>query len=152
MLKHSLLAFMLAGLLYTQAPLLLAQDAASNPQPSAPSATAPERGEGHHHFDPGKQTQRLTKKLNLTSDQQTKVQDILTSAQSQMQGLRADTSMSQEDRRSKMMEIHKTSSDQIRALLDASQQKKFDEMRSKRGHWKHDQGGQEPGSGPSGNS
>ena len=150
MLKHSLLALMLAGFLYTQTPSLLAQDAAANSQQSAPSATAPERGEGHHHFDPAKQTQRLTKKLNLTSDQQTKVQDILTSAQSQMQSLHSDTSISQDDRRSKMMEIRKTSSGQIRALLDPTQQQKFDEMQSRREHRKHGQGGADSGASPSG--
>lgn len=152
MLKQSLLALMLAGFLYAQTPSVLAQEAATAPQQSTPNTAGPERGEGHHHFDPAKQTERLTKKLNLTSDQQAKVQDILTSAQSQMQGLRSDSSMSQDDLRSKMMEIHKTSADQIRALLDPTQQKKFDEMQSRRGHRKHGQGGADSGASPSGNS
>ena len=84
----------------------------------------------------------LTKELKLTSDQQPKVLDILKSEQSQMQSLRSDSSVPPEDRRSKMMEIRKTSDDQIRALLDSDQQKKWDAMQSKHEHWGHHQDSQ----------
>ena len=77
----------------------------------------------------------LAKKLNLTSDQQAKVQDILKSQQSQMETLRSDSSLSNADRHTKMMEIRKSSDDQIRALLDPDQQKKWDQMQSDRGQW-----------------
>jgi hypothetical protein len=60
------------------------------------------------------------------------VQDALQSQQSQMQSLRQDTSLSQQDRRAKMMDIHKNTDSQIRALLDSNQQKKWDEMQAKR--------------------
>ena len=50
----------------------------------------------------------LTKQLRLTSDQQPKVLEILKSEQSQMENLRSDSSVTQDDRRSKMMEIHKS--------------------------------------------
>jgi hypothetical protein len=49
-----------------------------------------------------------------------------------MQSLHQDSSMPQQDRRSKMMDLHKDSDSQIRALLDSSQQKKWDEMVAKR--------------------
>jgi periplasmic protein CpxP/Spy len=54
-----------------------------------------------------------------------------------MESLHNDASASQDDKRSKMTEIHKSSNDQIRALLDPDQQKKFNEMQSRwqeRGH------------------
>jgi periplasmic protein CpxP/Spy len=78
----------------------------------------------------------LTKKLKLNADQQAKVLDALKSAQSQMKSRRSDSSASQEDRHSKMMETRKTSDDQIRAVLDSNQQKKWDEMQSKREQWR----------------
>ena len=91
----------------------------------------------------------LTKQLKLTSEQQPKVLEILKSEQSQMENLRSDSSASQEDRRSKMMEIHKTSNDQIRALLDSNQQKKWDAMQSRRETWQGHKGdGQAPGAAP----
>lgn len=110
----------------------------------------PQGEERHRHFDPQQRTEMLTKQLKLSSDQQSKVLDILKSEQSQMESLRSDSSTSQDDRRAKMMDIHKQSSEQIRGLLDANQQKKYDEMQS-RHEWKGHQGG-EPGSGPGGNN
>jgi hypothetical protein len=119
---------MLSGSLVVAAAPGFSQDNSAGGQQAAPQGETGHRG---GHFDPARRTEMLTKQLNLTSDQQTKVQDVLKSEQSQMESLRSDTSLSQEDRRSKMMDIHKTSSDQIRGLLDANQQKKFDEMQSK---------------------
>jgi Spy/CpxP family protein refolding chaperone len=144
MLKHCSLALLLAAVALTAMPFAAAQDSGSNDQQSTTAGAPPEHGHGGH-FDPTKRTEMLTKRLKLTSDQQPKVLDILKSAQSQMQSLRSDSSLSQDDRRSKMMDIHKTSDDQIRALLDANQQKKFDAMQSEHGQWRgHHQGGQAP--------
>ncbi len=41
-------------------------------------------------------------------------------------------SLSQDDRRAKMMDIHKATDAQIRGILDSTQQKKWDEMQAKR--------------------
>lgn len=70
----------------------------------------------------------MTKELNLTADQQTKIKTILDDQQKQAQSVREDTSLSQQDRMSKMREIHKSTVDQIRAQLNSDQQTKFDEM------------------------
>ena len=128
MIKQSLLILAAAGLI-SIAPFATAQDNQTTNQPSAP---AQEHGRWHGHEDPAQRTAELTKKLKLTSDQQTKVQDALQSEHSQMESLHQDSSLSQEDRRTKMMEIHKSTDGQIRGLLDADQQKKWDEMQAKR--------------------
>jgi hypothetical protein len=52
-----------------------------------------------------------------------------------MESLHQDSSLSQQDRHAKMMEIHKSTDAQIRALLDSTQQKKWDEMQAKREQW-----------------
>jgi periplasmic protein CpxP/Spy len=132
MLKQYLLVLLAAGVILISSPFVAAQDSSSNDQQSPPAQS----GRGHHGMpDAAQRTQELTKQLNLTADQQTKVQDILTSERSQMQSLHQDTSQSQQDRRSKMMDIHKTSDTQIRTLLDSTQQKKWDEMQAKREQW-----------------
>lgn len=141
MFKRFLLTLMLVASI-TAIPAL-AQDN-SGGQDGAPQAMAPMHGHGHGRFDPAKRTEMLAKHLNLTSDQQSKVLDILKSEQSQMQTVRSDTSAAPEDRHSKMMDIHKASSDQIRALLDSNQQKKWDEMQSKREQWQGHQGMSKP--------
>jgi periplasmic protein CpxP/Spy len=130
MLKHCLLALMLASLVYAVTPSAIAQDNGGNDQQAAPAA-APEHG-GRGHFDPERRTEMLAKHLNLTSDQQAKVLDIYKSAQSQMESLHSDTSLSQQDRHAKMMDIRKSSDEQVRAVLDANQQKKFDAMQARR--------------------
>ena len=125
MLKQCFLVLLAASLISIAAPFAAAQDSSSNAQQPA---------QGWHHGgpDPAQRTQELTKKLNLTADQQTKVQGILQTEHSQMESLRQDSSTSQQDRRAKMMDIHKASDTQIRALLDSTQQQKWDEMQAKR--------------------
>ena len=111
----------------------IVNDSPPDNQQSPPSQ---DNGRWHHGPpDPAQRTQELTRKLNLTSDQQTKVQDILQSEHSQMESLRQDTSTSRQDRHTKMMDIHKSTDAQIRALLDSTQQKKWDEMQAKREQW-----------------
>jgi periplasmic protein CpxP/Spy len=137
MVKQNLLATTLFGLVLAISPAAFTQDNGGDNQQTA---RAQEQQNGHRrgHFDPQERTEMLTKQLNLTSDQQPKVLEILKSQQSQMESLRSDSSLSQDDRRSKMMEIHKSSDDQIRALLDAKQQKKFDQMMTRQQQWRRD--------------
>lgn len=144
MLKQCLLALMLAGLLYAVTPASLAQESGNNDPQTAPGGPPPGRGRGH--FDPAKRAEMLAKHLSLNADQQARVTDILKSEQSQMESLHSDTSTAQQDRRAKMMDIHKTSNDEIRAVLNADQQKKFDEMMSHRQQWMqgHQQSGEAP--------
>jgi periplasmic protein CpxP/Spy len=135
MLKQSLLILLAASLISIAA---LAQDAPPNNQPPAQDNAGMHRGP----MDPAQRTQELAKKLNLTSDQQAKVQQILQSESSQIDSLRQDSSLSQQDRRSKMMDIHQATNTQIRALLDSNQQKQWDAMQTNRGQWGHRRGAQ----------
>jgi periplasmic protein CpxP/Spy len=147
MLKQSLLVLVAASLISITAPFAVAQDSPSNNQQSAPSQ---EEGHRHHGPDPEQRTQELTKHLKLTSDQQAKVKDALQSEHSQMESLHQDSSLSQDDRRAKMMDIRKSTDAQIRELLDSTQQKKWDEMQAKRADWmqhRH-QGAPDAGSDP----
>src|SRR5262249_42203796 len=138
----------LAGLLYAVTPLANAQYDSSDQQPTS-AGQASEHGPGHRGFDPAKRTEMLSKQLNLTSDQQAKVQDILKSEQTQMEKLHSDSSISKEDRGSRMMDIHKASDSQIRELLDANQQKKWDAMQAKREQWmQNHHHGQAPSASP----
>ncbi len=136
MFKKLLVALTLAGLTYAVTPAAMAQDAPSSDQQSAPAGAPPERKHGRRHFDPERRAEMLNKHLNLNADQQAKVQEILKSEKSQMQTIHSDSALAQSDRRSKMMDVHKSSNDQIRALLDTDQQKKWDTMQSKREHWR----------------
>lgn len=129
MFKQSLLVGFAAGLIAVAAPFASAQD---NPPPNNPPSAQENGGWHHGPADPAQRTAELTKKLNLTSDQQSKVQEALTSEHTQMESLHQDSSMSRDDRRAKMMDIHKSTDAQIRGVLDGNQQKKWDEMQARR--------------------
>lgn len=134
MLKQSLLVVAAAGLISIAAPFATAQNTPSQSQfNDRQSQTAQDNGRRHHGPpDPVERTRELTKHLRLNSDQQTKVQDALVSQRSQIVSLHQDSSLSEQDRRSKMMEIRKSTDQQIRGLLDSNQQRKWDAMQARR--------------------
>lgn len=70
----------------------------------------------------------LTRKLDLTADQQKAVAAILASSEAQTRELRGDDSISAEDKRAKMREIFNLTRTQIRAALTPAQQKTFDAL------------------------
>jgi|SRR5208282_4714061 len=103
---------------------------------SAWAQMGPGAGGGSSHGQPMSADQRLqmmTKQLNLTADQQQKIKPLLESESQQMQTLHQDTSLSQEDRMSKMQQIRQSTNEQIKSSLNPDQQQKFDEMMSRRG-------------------
>ena len=99
---------------------------AQDPAPAAPQGQMGPRGRGMQ----GQQLEMLTQKLNLTADQQTKVKAIDEDTGKQMMAVRNDTSLSQDDRRTKMMGIRKDSQDKIRAILTDDQKTKYDAMQA----------------------
>jgi hypothetical protein len=105
-----------------------AQQQGSNGQDSMAQEQHEQGHGGHGQMDPAARTKELSQKLNLSSDQQSKIQSILEDQQKQFAQLRNDSSMSQQDRRSKFMELHQSAASQIRSVLNDDQQKKFDAM------------------------
>jgi protein CpxP len=148
MLKQFMLALVASGLIAIAAPFATAQNSPPPTPPNDQPSSAQNDG-GRHHGppDPAVRTKELTENLKLTSDQQTKVREALDSEHSQMESLHQDTSLSQQERRSKMMEIRKSTDDQIRGLLDSNQQKKWDKMQANREQWMQNHRGGSPNSG-----
>ncbi len=89
---------------------------------------------GHGPMSADQRLQMLTKRLNLTADQQEKIKPMLESESQQMQALHQDTSLSQADRMSKMKQIRQGTNEQIKSTLTSDQQQKFVEMMSHQGH------------------
>lgn len=162
MLKQFLLIVVAASLISIAAPFTSAQNQDQDKDKDKDSQTAGQTNDQqsqpspdndhprHGPPDPARRTEELTRQLRLTSNQQPKVLEALQSQRSQMESLRQDASLSGPDRRSKMMEIHKSTSEQIRSILDPNQQKKWDEMQARREQrmQDHRQGPPDAGSGP----
>ena len=106
----------------------------ATPQEQAPGAPAPQaqaapsQAEGARQFNPNHQVRMLTKKLNLTADQQQQLLPILTERNQQMQNVRSDISLSGKDRHEKMLAVREESRNKIKALLTQDQQQAYDQM------------------------
>ena len=97
MLRKYLPVILAASLISMAASFAMAQSSSSqssgqssgqSSNDNSPSTQQPAQGNGGWHHgppDPAQRTQELTRKLKLTSDQQTKVQDILQSEHTQME-------------------------------------------------------------------
>jgi periplasmic protein CpxP/Spy len=112
---------------------------------------APPPPEAGHHArmmpTPEQRADHLSKKLNLTDDQKAKVLSAYQDEQKQMSDLRSDSSLSRQDRRAKMQQIHENTSTQIKGMLNPDQAKQFDEMEQNRAN-RHTERGQEQGAPP----
>ena len=92
----------------------------------APEAQAPPGGGHRGMMDPAQQLEGMTKRYNLSADQQTQLKPILASQQQQMQALRGDSSLSREDRMAKMQSIRADTKTKIEAVLNDDQKKQFE--------------------------
>jgi DNA anti-recombination protein RmuC len=84
-----------------------------------------------HAIDPQQQLDRLTKQLQLTSDQQAKILPLLQQRDQQLQSLRDDSSLKPADRRTKAMSIMQDTNQQVDAVLTEPQRVKAKAMREK---------------------
>ncbi|MGA7316720.1 MAG: hypothetical protein WBX22_22435 [Silvibacterium sp.] len=141
-MKKPLCCFVLSGVLAegfvfcgTHA---FAQEPGSAPETSAPST---DRGLGGGHrrtMDPDQQLARLTKRYNLSANQQGQIKPILMDQQRQMLLLRQDSSLAPDEKKAKMWGIHSDSNSKIEAVLNDDQKKQFEQ---------HQRGMQQPGQG-----
>ncbi len=142
-LQSAVLAVCLASGAY-----VFAQEPGLPPETAAPPPTP---GMGGHRgmMDPAQQLEQMTKRYNLSADQQKQLKPILADQQQQMQALRGDSSLSREDRMAKMMSIRADSSKKIEAILNDDQKKQFeaDQQRMQERMQQRMQGGGGPGGG-----
>jgi hypothetical protein len=96
------------------------------------------RGRG---MDPDQMLARMTKRYNLSADQQSQIKPILVDRQQKMQALWQNQSLSREDRRSQMQAIHQDTDSRIEAVLNDQQKQKFQAMQERMHHGPPPQGG-----------
>jgi len=129
-MKNQICRLAISGLLATGLTLCSAAAFAQQDTP-APDASA-QQGGHRQPPTPDEQVARMTKRYNLSSDQQAQIKPILANQQQQMQALRQDSSLSQEDRMAKVKSIRDDSSAKISALLNDSQKQKFAQDQQRR--------------------
>jgi Spy/CpxP family protein refolding chaperone len=104
--------------------------------PEAPSQAAPGQSGATSQTPAGTtQSQEHTDEenpLNLTDQQKAKLQPILAEEQQQLEALRSNTSMTQEQKVSKANEIREAASPKIRAVLTPEQIQKLGDLQKAR--------------------
>jgi hypothetical protein len=110
--KTLALAALVAGSLFAGS-TLQAQDSTNTPSAGAPGM---------------RNRPDFAKELNLTEDQKPKFQEIMKGAQQKRQALRADTSLSAEDKKAKAKAIQEDTTKQMKALLTEEQFTKWQKM------------------------
>jgi periplasmic protein CpxP/Spy len=118
----------LKSLLFVLALVSIPVANAQTPDNAPPPPPHEGHGKGGKGGGPRQMIDQLSKKLNLSADQVKQVTDIVNSHDAALKALRDDTSLSNQDRRSKSQAIFKEIQTQVRAKLTADQQAIFDKM------------------------
>lgn len=116
--------------------LVLGCSLATRAQDTGSQSTPQAQAQGTmHQGQHASQLEWLSKELNLTDDQKTKLKPILADQNKQMRSVKEDTSLGQDQKRDKMKQIHESTSSQINDILTPDQQKKFAELKEQhKGH------------------
>jgi protein CpxP len=128
--KPMIIAALVAGNLLAWNVALRAAD--TNTPPGKPEIGGPPPGQQGQRppgmMRGGPNLDQLAQQLNLTDDQKAKVKPVLEAQGKKMSEMRADTSLSQEDRRAKMQAIREETTAQMKAILTPEQFDKWQKM------------------------
>lgn len=83
---------------------------------------------GHGEF--GAKLQEIVAQLGLSDEQKSKIAPILQQEGADLRAVREDASLRRLQKARRAREINQKASEQIRALLNPDQQKKYDELRA----------------------
>ena len=81
--------------------------------------------------DPEKRLERLTRHLDLTPEQQARIKPILADEHAQLDALRGNDTYNKEERRARLLQLNKATSDRLMSVLTPEQQKIYGETRQK---------------------
>lgn len=87
---------------------------------------------GNHRGDFGQQAAFFKKELNLTTDQESRLKGIFQEFQTKSKDVRSNDNLTKEQKRMQMQSLVKQYMDQGKAVLNAEQLQKLNEMKDKR--------------------
>ena len=105
-------------------------DQAASQASSAASQTGQAMGDTETKAKVQAKLQELSSELNLTDDQKNQIKPILQGEVTELKGIKADASLSDDQKKAKATEIHSSSKSQISAILTPEQQKKLAAIKS----------------------
>ncbi|MEO6924030.1 MAG: hypothetical protein ABI142_09410 [Bryocella sp.] len=107
----------------------LAQQAAPTPDSQAPAAAR------HHRApDAAKETARMAKTLNLTSDQSAQIEPLLSDRDAKIAAITNNSALSAEDRTEQIKAVRKETNSKVRAVLTPEQLQQMKDARKNHEH------------------
>jgi Spy/CpxP family protein refolding chaperone len=98
-------------------------------QQAAPGAQQPSAWQHHgHRHDPQRETARLTRTLNLTPDQASRLEPILADRDQKMAALHSNQALAPQDRHQQMHVIQQSTREQMEAILTPAQMQQLRAM------------------------
>ena len=116
---------------------LLAQE---QQQPAA-TTTQSSQSPAPHATNPQREAKKMTKKLGLTPDQESKIEPILADRQQQVQSAESDSTLAQKDKRAKVRSIRQDGDAKIEAIMTDTQKQQYEQMKQSHKEAKQQQGG-----------
>jgi protein CpxP len=86
-----------------------------------PPATAPHGKRGMHRNPAAMRLQMMSQKLNLTDDQKAKIQPLLQNEIQQVRAIHQNTSLTPDQQKAQIQQLHQSTRDQIKQLLTPEQ-------------------------------
>lgn len=125
------LALLFTSAILTIASTVLAEQAA--PAPGGPAAAgrgpaAMKRGKGAQ-YGPEYRLNLMSRNLGLSEEQRVKIKPILEEEFTQLEALRSNDTFNRDQRRTRLQELNKVTSEKIRSILTPEQLKKHDEVK-----------------------
>jgi periplasmic protein CpxP/Spy len=108
------------------------------------STTQAESQSAMHQGEHESRLEWMSKELNLTEDQKAKLKPILADEAKQMHALKEDTTLTPEQKREKMKEIHQKTESQVNETLTPEQQKKYADLKAQQQKMRQQEKQEEP--------
>ncbi len=109
----------------------------TQPDSSAPPAGKHyHKGGGRHGHDPQQEAAMLSRRLNLSSDQQARLEPILADRDQKVSALMSDNSLTQDQKKAQFKAIHQDMKQQLSSILTPDQ---LQQMHSYRHHGRRPQ-------------
>ena len=127
-------AYTFAGLTFALALVFSFTTAAQTSSRDSKQQASPDQSqkgfaEERHRDRVGERLEWLSRHLSLTEDQKKQLKPILAEEFRQMRVVGEDASLTQDQKREKMMQIHEASRPPVQAILTPEQQRKFAQMK-----------------------
>jgi protein CpxP len=79
-----------------------------------------------------KQTEMMSKKLDLSADQKTKIAEINLNTAKEISAIKSNTTLSKEDRKAQLNKTRELKHQEVKSILNSDQQVKLEKIREKR--------------------